>query len=189
MRKRGGIMSLKWNVFYHDVNRQRIAVFNIFDHWKFAEDTQKNLKKIKDKDKFAEELRRDLFYYFGSKCEWEVVITSWVPHITTSELDRLNAEREKALKEYNREPYSLYVNPNVAEKIDVYNQVMNNWDIFLDYVWNSKKRRKKSVGMPNNQAINLLLHIGNNIDKIADNDEDAEVYLQAIEKAVSVLKG
>lgn len=42
--------------------------------------------------------------------------------------------------------------------------------------------------MSNKQAINLLFHIGNNIDKIADNDEDAEVYLQAIEKAVDALK-
>ena len=50
------------------------------------------------------------------------------------------------------------------------------------------KKRKTDNGMSNKQAINLLLHIGNNIYKIADNDEDAEVYLQAIEKAVSALK-
>lgn len=50
------------------------------------------------------------------------------------------------------------------------------------------KKRKEDEGMSNKQAINLLFHIGNNIGKIADNDEDAEIYLQAIEKAVSVLK-
>ena len=50
------------------------------------------------------------------------------------------------------------------------------------------KKRKTDDGMSNKQAINLLLHIGNNINKIADNEEDAEVYLQAIEKAVNVLK-
>jgi hypothetical protein len=50
------------------------------------------------------------------------------------------------------------------------------------------KRRKNEEGMSNKQAINLLFHIGNNIDKIADNDEDAEIYLQAIEKAVYALK-
>lgn len=50
------------------------------------------------------------------------------------------------------------------------------------------KKCKNDDTMSNKQAINLLLHIGNNIDKIADNDEDAEVYLQAIEKAVNVLK-
>ena len=50
------------------------------------------------------------------------------------------------------------------------------------------KKRKNDDGMPNEQAINLLFHIGNNISKIVDNDEDIEVYLQAIEKAISALK-
>lgn len=42
--------------------------------------------------------------------------------------------------------------------------------------------------MTNKQAINLLLHIGNNIHQIAADDKDAEVYLQAIEKAVAALE-
>ena len=50
------------------------------------------------------------------------------------------------------------------------------------------KKRKNDEGMSNQQAINLLFHIGNNIGRIADNDEDAEVYLQAIDKAVNALK-
>lgn len=50
------------------------------------------------------------------------------------------------------------------------------------------KKRKNDDGMSNKQAINLLLHIGNNISKIADNDEDAEIYIQAIEKAVDALQ-
>lgn len=50
------------------------------------------------------------------------------------------------------------------------------------------KKRKNEEGMSNKQAINLLLHIGNNISKIADNDEDAEIYIQAIEKAVDALQ-
>jgi hypothetical protein len=50
------------------------------------------------------------------------------------------------------------------------------------------KKRKNDDGMSNKQAINLLFHIGNNISKIADNNEDAEIYLQAIEKAVDALQ-
>lgn len=51
-----------------------------------------------------------------------------------------------------------------------------------------KKRKKKDDNeMTNKQAINLLFHIGNNISRIADNEEDAEVYLKAIDKAVSAL--
>ena len=50
------------------------------------------------------------------------------------------------------------------------------------------KKRKTDNEMSNKQAINLLLHIGNNIGRIADSDEDAEIYLKAIDKAVSALR-
>jgi hypothetical protein len=51
------------------------------------------------------------------------------------------------------------------------------------------KKRKNDGGMPNKQAINLLYHIANNINRIADNDEDAKVYLEAIDKAIWALIG
>ena len=49
-------------------------------------------------------------------------------------------------------------------------------------------KRKNDNEMSNKQAINLLYHIANNIGRIADNDEDVEVYLKAIEKAISSLR-
>lgn len=109
---------LKWNVFYHDINKQKITTFNIFNHWKFSEDVQKSLEKFKDKGEFAEELRRDLFYYFRSKCEYEVIIKPWAGGRGNEDI-----------------------------KVDIYTQVMNNWDVFVDYVWNSKihRPRKKKV--------------------------------------------
>ena len=41
--------------------------------------------------------------------------------------------------------------------------------------------------MPTSQAINLLFHIANNINKVTDVEEEQEVYLQAIEKAIEAL--
>jgi hypothetical protein len=70
------------------------------------------LKKFKDKDEFAEELRRDLFYYFWAKSEYEILISAWCGSKDTQEV-----------------------------KVDIYSQVMNNFDIFCDYVWNSKQHR------------------------------------------------
>lgn len=128
-------MKLQWNVYTHNFNDKGIEVFNVFDHSRFFEDVKKSLKKCETKEEFAKQLRGYLFYYYGSKSEWEVVITSWAPRIKMSELDRLNAEREDTLRKYNREPYSLYVNPDIAKKIDVYSQVMLNYDVFVDYVW------------------------------------------------------
>lgn len=144
------VKDLKWFVYCNDFNDKKIKEFNVFNHSRFCEDVKKDLKKCETKEEFAEKLRRNLFYYYGSKCEWEVVVTSWVPHITADELNRLNAEREKTLKEYKREPYCLYVKPDVAKKIDVKGQIMLNFDLFLDYVWLHKpakrNRRNKSVG-------------------------------------------
>ena len=50
-----------------------------------------------------------------------------------------------------------------------------------------KKSKKNDNEMSNKQAVNLLFHIANNIDRIAENNEDAEVYLKAIDKAVNAL--
>ena len=132
-------MKLEYYVYYYNFNEQSIKKFNVFNHDRFLEAATKNLRKCETKKEFAEELRKDLAYYFWSKAEWEVVVTSWVPHITMSELDRLNEEREDSFKKYNREPYRLDVNPDVNEKIDVYEQVMLNWNLFVDYVWSYKK--------------------------------------------------
>lgn len=105
---------MKWNVFYYDINRKKISTFNIFDHGRFREDIKKELRKCKTKEEFAERLKSNLMYYFWSKAEWEIIISPWV-----------GGDRERD-----------------AVKIDVYEQVMNNFDILLDYVWNNKKEFK-----------------------------------------------
>lgn len=131
-------MRWEWNVFYHDMNRRKITTFNIFEHGRFRNDVEKDLKEAKSKDEFAEQLKKELFYYFGSKAEWEIVFTSWSPYISMSELDRLNTERENHIKKWDKEPHSLYVEPSVFKKIDVRDQIINNYDIFVDYLWCSK---------------------------------------------------
>lgn len=131
-------MKLEWNVYKEDWNNNKIDVFNIFNHSRFYEDVKKALNKFDNKEEFAEEIKKSLMWCYWCKSEYEIVITTWVPHITMLELDRLNAEREKTLKEYKREPYRLYVDPEVGEKIDIYSQIMLNWNIFVDYVWSHK---------------------------------------------------
>lgn len=102
-------MNLEWNVYIHDINKQAITTMNIFDHSWFKEDVERNLKEIKDKNEFAAKLRSDLIYYFWCRSEYEIVISPWC-----------GSSGE-------------YI------KIDIFDQVMNNWEVFLDYVWNSKK--------------------------------------------------
>lgn len=66
---------------------------------------------------FEPELRYTLMYYFWAKCECEIVLTDWPTTIKQSSTN------------------TLYL--KVANKIDMYNQVMNNWHIVLDYVWDN----------------------------------------------------
>lgn len=107
---------LVWNVIHHDLNRQRIGTFNVFNHGGFIADVEKELKRSSTKEEFAEPLRRSLSYYYRSKTEWEVIITPWCGGRDTKDI-----------------------------KIDVYWQIMNNWEIFLEYVWSAKpKRRQRS---------------------------------------------
>ena len=58
-------------------------------------------------------MRGSLFYYFRSKCEWEVIVGAWVAS--------------------DRVP---------GRKVDVYEQVMLNWDVFIRYVWHQAHARK-----------------------------------------------
>lgn len=104
---------MKWNVFYYDINKRQITTLDVFNHCKFYNDVQENLKKIKDKEEFAKKLKSDLMYYFWCKSEYEVIISSWCGGMNTE-----------------------------CIKVDIYTQIMNNWDIFVDYVWNRKMRWK-----------------------------------------------
>ena len=149
---------LIWNVFYEDVNSNKIIVFNIFEHGSFFNDLiniKKELKKQfgnKDEDilsskeafKFFEEkVSRSLFYYYGSKSEWEVIITSWPPFVESEEIDRLVQEREERIEKWG-EFYRTDVRLNTATKIDVDDQLKINWVQFMDYLWNNLDLIKKS---------------------------------------------
>lgn len=63
---------------------------------------------------------------------------------------------------------------------------MNYFKKFFEK-YKKDKPDKQEEGMSRTQAINILFHIGNNIDRIADTEEDAETYIMAIEKAINAL--
>lgn len=104
---------MEWYVFYHNFNGRRIEKYNIFNHGGFRKAVVEHLKTYVNRDYFAEALRMSLMYYFWSKSEWELVLYPWCGG-------------------KNVEPV----------KIDVYDQVMLNWNVFVDYVWSKKKGGK-----------------------------------------------
>lgn len=105
---------MKWNVIYYDINSKKIEVFNIFDHVRFNSNVIKYLNTYDNKDKFAEKLKSSLMYFFWSKSEWEILISPWLASKTDKEI-----------------------------KVDVYWQVMNNWEVFVDYVWGHKEHKRR----------------------------------------------
>ena len=104
-------MKLQWNVYRINHMKNKVEVFNVFDHWSFRNKTIKILKESKTKTDFSEELHHLVFCYFGWKYEYEICITSVF-------------SRQEETK----------------EKIDIRHQLMLNWDRFIDYLWNNKEK-------------------------------------------------
>lgn len=110
---------LEWYVYYESVNSKEITELNVFQHDGFMDGCRTAARKCNgDKEVFAEKVRRELMYYFWCKCEYEIVLTGWPPSKDHEE-DR---------------------------KVDVFSQVMMNFDRFIDYLWDNLallKRRAK----------------------------------------------
>lgn len=139
---------LVWNVFNEE--NGEIVPINIFEYnWVFLKDgLLEAKKKYKNNfEAFADHIRRWLSHEYWSRSEYETIITSWPPYIESDELDRLNKEKEIRLEKYGNF-YREAVVLNVSHKIDIYTQIMMNWDRFIDYIWNNKHLiTKKKLGL------------------------------------------
>lgn len=128
---------LVWNVFEQNYNTQQIEIVNIFDHSGFMEDAKKALEET-NKDAFKEKLISSLAYYFMRRSEHEVMITSWPPYIKKENLVKLNDGFIESKEQYGQEFCCRNIYLAVEKKIDIYEQVRLNWDVFVDYVWSKK---------------------------------------------------
>lgn len=132
---------MKWNVYYENVNTNEIEEFNVFKHTSFNEDAQKLKKSKLSFEEFSHELNRKAMYYFWSRSEYEVVITSWPPYIDLQEYDKLTKELT-SMENKNKMPKKLLdINPYIGAKVDIYSQLCLNWDIFAKYVYDYKFHR------------------------------------------------
>ena len=102
---------IEWYVYYHDSNAQKIIKWNVFNHGTFKNEVNKILQEKLNKEDFSEKLKREVMYYFWSKCEYEIILSPW-----TGRADDI--------------------------KIDIYDQIMMNWNSFVGYVWSLKNKDK-----------------------------------------------
>lgn len=143
--------SPEWNVYVENGWSDKIMPYNVFDHqrytWAIGEikrDYKKDRKKYAASHTleevmawdenfktvvFPERLRRATMYYFWSKCEWEIVLTTFPTFIEKEEIQRLS-EKLPDIK------YRDTVGLTCEKKIDVYDQICLNVGCFVDYVWN-----------------------------------------------------
>ena len=164
---------LEWNVYKEDINAHKIETYNVFNHGgflrslafmfqrvkKYANDFLEFLKdgdlskplSVKDTKKFNKQmeiykdevLRRECSYYFWSKCEYEVILTSWPSYMKVEDIDKLKQEVEEHDSKYNWKQLKINVPLEVAEKIDIYDQLRLNWEVFKNYVFEHEKEIKK----------------------------------------------
>lgn len=121
LHNQGGVKvknNLVWNVYNQNFNARKIEVVNLFDKFDIDDFIKLFKKRYKNKEhqtfeNFKSELKNQLMYRFWSRCEWEVIITAWPP------------------------------DDKVSIKVDVYGQIMNNFDVFCDYVWKNTMGRVK----------------------------------------------
>ena len=132
---------LGWNAYKISCSTQELRVFNIFEHNSFYCDIRKLLKMDISKESFAEQLRREVQYYYRSKTEWECIITDSHPHIDRKELQRIISERYLQRKNADSPCRCTHINLSHSDKIDVYEQLCLNWDEFVDYVWSHTKHK------------------------------------------------
>ncbi|MBP5423889.1 MAG: hypothetical protein J6Y78_15755 [Paludibacteraceae bacterium] len=101
----------EWYVYVENSNQKCIEKFNVFRSFNFLNGCKKTFKKFKEVEDIEKEIKSWAMYSFWSKCEYEIVLNSL-----------FDSEKHK-FKE---------------EKIDVYDQLMLNWDSFFKYVLEHK---------------------------------------------------
>ena len=162
-------VDLVYNVYHENPNSRKIEVVNILGYSivkkkldELRKLYRKGLKKFlsegtftyhsyllgdivfKDHDDFNEKFKTEIFatefknnlmYYFWSKCECEIILTNW-PTSFKVDIEKLDATKHDCRD---------FIDLEVAEKIDMYDQVLNNWQLVLDYVWNNLEKANLKV--------------------------------------------
>lgn len=126
---------LSWKVYMENLNTRKIIEYDIFagSYWR---DRAAQLKReYPDRKIWEEAFSVELMSRFWCKSEYEIILTSWPPYIEVNQIEELQKEVEEHKEKWGRDLYHIDITPTVAEKIDIYDQLMLNKEVFFDYVW------------------------------------------------------
>lgn len=137
---------MTWNVYNYNFNTHKIEIFNIFRHGSFTQYVYKAARNCKDKTDFTKAIRGELLYYFWSKSEYELIIkltddnrVFLYPWCGNSNPDN---EKIEVTSDYWLNFAKSHINRQIytnEAKIDIYDQVVFQFDEFIEYVWNFKE--------------------------------------------------
>lgn len=106
-------VSVVWNVFRDDWNARRIQRYNIFEHTSFVIDCADEIKKHKNE-----------YFQLEIQIRRTLMYYFWA-----------KCEMEVIISDFPR--------GEIEEKVDVYSQVMMNWDVFYAYFWEHRAEIQK----------------------------------------------
>lgn len=143
---------MSWMVMHFDCNAQIIRSINILE---YREDEIKKMKKrCATKEEFAEALKREMMYYYWSKCEAELVVeitednrvflNPWIGCIDPEKV-RIDVTDDDSFDWIGFAKHHIYrqIYKNKA-KIDIYGQLQWVWDDFVSYCWNYHHKWQRS---------------------------------------------
>ena len=106
-------MSIEWNVIRFDFNKRSFVTYNVLSKW-LIEEINKRTKDINNKKDFSNELKLICMNIFWKRTEWEIIIKECCGSDNPKEM-----------------------------KIDVFDQLLLNWNRFVDYLWDNLKKEKE----------------------------------------------
>lgn len=140
------MIKITYCTYIYNINVHKIEKFNIFRHGSFTQYVYKAARNCKDKADFAKAIRRELLYYFWSKSEYELIIkltddnrVFLYPWCGNSNPDN---EKIEVTSDYWLNFAKSLINRQIytnEAKIDIYDQVVFQFDEFIEYVWNFKE--------------------------------------------------
>lgn len=129
---------MEWYVFNKtSINSDKVGLWNVFNCITFNDTITKLLedKSLSFKE-FSKKVKDAAMYSFWAKYEYEVVVVPFPSTISIDEYENIQKEFKIFKNKYGHSPNRLYTKPQGYKKIDVFEQLSANWDIFVRYIWN-----------------------------------------------------
>ncbi len=126
---------LSWNVWLEDTAKKTIIAYDVFKGGYWQEIINKLMHESINKAEFAEKFKAKLKYQYWSRSEYEISLTSWPAYVEVTRLEDLKKSVDFEKQQWGTQPDRVAVPLTVARKIDIYEQLLLNWDPFINYVW------------------------------------------------------